>query len=391
MYDLVLSGGKLVDPSQGLHESGYLAIEGGRIAAVGKGTAAPEAKRTFDVRGKIITAGLIDLHCHPAGDFLSFGLPADDIGIDTGVTLLCDAGSAGAGNFEVLREQLVGHTRTEVYFFVNVAGTGLTRMPEARNVSDLDLAGVRRVVEKHRDVVKGIKVRAIQSFADGPGLAAMQQVKGLATDLKVPLMVHIGETRQRLPKEKLDDFSRATVALLTAGDILSHYLTWEPGGMILRDGSVYPELQAARQRGVILDACHGLNHFSFAIVRHAIEKGLWPDVISTDMATFGWPVLQSLAVVMSKFLNLGLNVEEVVNMATFNPARALGEEEKRGTLKPGLNADITVMEIINGNFVFSDGTGRERINGSVLLEPRMVLKGGKPMPAYSAYHVPPVF
>ena len=189
----------------------------------------------------------------------------------------------------------------------------------------------------------------------------------------------------------MDDFSRAAVSLLEKGDILSHYLTWEPGGMILRDGTVYPELEAAQKRGVVLDACNGMNHLSFSIARIAFAKGFIPAVISTDMATMGVLVLQSLPVVMSKFLNLGLSLDQVIEMTTLNPSKALGEEGKRGTLKPGVKADITVMELLEGDFLFSDGNGRESMRGKVLLEPRMVFKGGEAMPAYSRYHIPPLF
>ena len=189
----------------------------------------------------------------------------------------------------------------------------------------------------------------------------------------------------------MDDFSRAAVALLEKGDILSHYLTWEPGGMILKDGTVYPELNAAHKRGVFLDCCHGLNHFSFAIARHAVSVGLIPSIISTDMVSIVRSAAQSLTVVMSKFVNLGLTVEQVIEMTTINPARALGEEGRRGSLKPGMAADITVLELTKGDYCFVDGTGGERMQGDRLLEPRMVFKRGEPMPAYSGYHIPPVY
>ena len=169
------------------------------------------------------------------------------------------------------------------------------------------------------------------------------------------------------------------IALMEEGDILSHYLPWEPGGLILKDGTVYSELEDAKRRGVVLDSSHGLNHFSFTVARKAIEKGLLPTVISTDMASMVLPAAQSLPVVMSKFLNLGLTLDQVIKMTTTNPAKALGEERRRGSLKPGYMADITVMELTEGDYIFCDGHGGERMNGNLLLEPRMVFKGGKEM------------
>jgi predicted amidohydrolase len=188
----------------------------------------------------------------------------------------------------------------------------------------------------------------------------------------------------------MDDFSRTAVSMLEKGDILLHYLTWAPGGMILKDGTVYDELEAARKRGVILDPSSGLNNFSFAMARHAISRDILPTVISSDMATMGWPVVQSLPVLMSKFLNMGLSVSQLIEMTTINPAKALGEEGKRGSLKPGMAADITVFELLEGDYLFGDGAGRGSLKGRILLEPRMVFKMGKSMPAYSNYHIPPI-
>jgi dihydroorotase len=343
------------------------------------------------MEGKIIAPGLIDLHCHPVAGFAWIGVPPDEIGLNTGVALLCDGGSSGAANFETMRRFILEPAKTDIFCFLNLSTTGLIRMPEILAIRDIDVDSSKRVVEANRDVIKGIKIRAIQPLAEGLGLKGIEMAKKLATDLRMPIMVHLGETRDRTPGDKMDDFSRATVAMLDKGDILSHYLTWEPGGMILKDGTIYPELEGAQKRGVVLDSCNGLNHFSFSIARHAIAKGLIPTVISTDMSTIGLPVVQSLAVVMSKFLNMGLSVVQVIEMTTINSAKALGEEDKRGSLRPGMSADITVLELLQGDYLFGDGTGGESMHSKLLLEPRMVFKEGEPMPAYSRYHIPPLF
>ncbi len=391
MYDILLRDGEIVDPSQGIHAMGSVAIQEGKIAAVEMGPSKAEAKKILPMKGKIVTPGLIDIHSHPVAGFAAFGIPADEIGVNSGVTLECDGGSSGAANFDAMRRLVIQPAKTGIVCFLNLATSGLIKMPEIWSEHDIDIEQSRRVVEANRDLIKGIKVRAIQALAESLGIKGMEMAKKLATDLRMPLMVHIGETRPRLPKDSMDDFSRATVSLLEKGDILSHYLTWEPGGMILRDGTVYPELETAQKRGVVLDACNGMNHFSFTIGRLALAKGLIPAVISTDMATMGVLVLQSLPVVMSKFLNLGLSLDQVIEMTTLNPAKALGEEGRCGTLRPGVNADITVMELVEGDYLFSDGNGRESMMGKVLLEPRMVFKGGEAMPAYSRYHIPPLF
>ncbi len=391
MYDVVLKDGEIIDPSRNLHFVGSVALENGRIAAVGPNVPLDQGKTVFDMRGKIISPGLIDLHCHAVSGFASLGVPADEAGLDTGVTLLGDGGSAGAANFDALRRLIIQEARTEFVCFLNLATTGLAVMPEIFGSHDIDPELSRSVVESNRDLIRGIKVRAIQPLAEGLGLKGIEAAKKLARDVGLPLMVHIGQTRPRLEKDWMDDFSRSTVSLLEKGDILSHYLTWEPGGMILRDGTVYPELEAAQKRGVYLDCCHGLNHFSFPIARHALAKGFLPSIISTDMGVRGLPAVQSLAVLMSKFLNLGLTLDQVIKMTTRNPARAIGEGDRRGTLNAGIPADITVLELRKGDFLFSDGTGGESLRGEILLEPRMVFKAGKLYPAHSRYHIPPVF
>jgi dihydroorotase len=391
VFDILLKDGLIIDPSQGIHSNGSVAIQDGKIRAVGESLSGSEAKKVFDMRGKIIAPGLIDMHCHPVARFAEMGVPADEIGLNSGVTLLGDGGSAGPANFEAMRLFIVERARTDILCFLNLSNTGLVKMPEICSEHDIDIDKCKRVIEVHADIIKGVKVRCIQALADSVGMKAIERAKKLANDVHLPLMLHVGETRKRVPGDKMDDFSRAAVSLLEKGDILSHYLTWEPGGMILKNGTVYPELAAARERGVFLDSCQGLNHFSFTIARHAIAGGLIPSIISTDMASIVRPAAQSLTVVMSKFINLGLTVEQVIEMTTMNPAKALGEESRRGSLKPGMAADITVLELTKGDYLFGDGTGGEMMHGDRLLEPRMVFKGGEAMPAYSGYHLPPVY
>jgi dihydroorotase len=310
------------------------------------------------------------------------------VGLSTGVTLLCDAGTAGAANFDAMKLFVVNPSKTDIFCFLNLANTGLITFPEIHSKNDINIPRCKTVIEANLDVIKGIKVRAVQSLADSMGLKAIEIAKKLADEVHLPLMLHIGETRDRTLNDKMDDFSRAAVSYLEKGDILSHYLTWEPGGMILKDGKVYPELDAARIRGVILDSCHGFNHFNFTIARIAIDMGLLPTVISTDMNLIALPAVQSLPVVMSKFLNMGLSLDQVIEMTTVNPAKAIGEQCKRGALLPGMDADITILELTKGHFTFSDGRGGEIMHGEELLEPRMVLQRGEVMPAYSGYHLP---
>src|SRR4030043_667253 len=388
IFDLRLQDGEIIDPDQGLHCHGSLAIKNGRIAGLGQDLPG-EAAKVIPLQGKIITPGLIDLHCHPPLGFYGRGIPPDEVGLNAGVTLLGDGGTSGAANFHAFRKLVVEPAKTEILCFLNVAQAGLISMPEISSLRDMDVDRGKEVVEANRDRIRGIKIRAIQSLAEGVGIKGVAMAKKLAEDLKMPLMIHIGDPRERMEKDWMDDFSRQAVSLLEKGDILSHYLTWEPGGLILKDGTIYPELEKARQRGVVLDSCHGLWHFSFTIARHALTQGFKPDVISTDMSIPNILVTQSLPVVMSKFLNLGLRLEEVITMTTINPARVLKEEERRGSLRLGRPANITILEITKGDFLFGDGKGGGSLRGNLLLEPRMVFQAGEMKPAYSRSHIPP--
>ncbi|MEK7353070.1 MAG: hypothetical protein AABZ77_01005, partial [Chloroflexota bacterium] len=302
MYDLLLKYGEVIDPVQGIHDRLDVALTDGKIAAVAKDIGESEAREVIPVNGKLVVPGLIDIHCHPLAALTRTSLPPDELGLDSGVTLLCDGGSVGAANFYTMRRLVVEHARTDILCFLNMASAGLTTLPEIWDEHDINPEFTRQVADANRDIVKGIKLRAIQPLAEGPGIKAVEIAKKLASDLKMPLMLHIGESRNRVANDIMDDFSRAAVRLMEKGDILSHFMTWEAGGMFLPNGEVYPELRQARDRGVILDSCHGMSHFSFKVARQALQQGFLPTVISTDLGVRNMTIVQSLVVTMSKFL-----------------------------------------------------------------------------------------
>jgi dihydroorotase len=389
MYDVILKGGRIIDPSQELDQVGCIAIKDGRIAEIAEWIDDAKGRSVIPLEGKIIAPGLIDLHCHPGASFAAIGMVPDEIGLDTGVTLLVDAGTAGCANFEAYRSLVIQSSATDILCFLNFAATGLITLPEIWSESNTQLEKIEEIVSKYSNVIRGIKIRCVKQLADGMGLKAVEQAKRLAQKMRLPLMVHIGETRMRTEDTSMDLFSRAVVSMLDEGDVLSHYLTWEPGGLILRDGTIYPELLEAKKRGVILDPAPGLNHFSFTIARHAIEADLIPSILTTDLASVSYPAVQSLAVTMSKFINLGIGINEVIAMTTINPARVLGEQETRGSLMVGRAANVTILELVEGNFCFGDGTGGEQMEAKYLLEPRLVFKRGQLRPAHSRYHISP--
>jgi predicted amidohydrolase len=219
------------------------------------------------------------------------------------------------------------------------------------------------------------------------GIKAIEIAKNIAKKNSLPVMMHIGESRARKKNDKLDSFSRDAIKMLEENDILSHFLTWEAGGMIHKNGSIYQELIDAKNRGVALDSCHGLNHFSTSIAKVAIKNDILPTVISTDLTTLSIPFVQSLPIVMSKFLNLGLSLNEIILMTTKRPAMLLKKDKFYGSIKSGMAANLFVFEIIEGSFQFNDGNSKETLVGDKMIEPRIVIHNGNTYPAFSNYHL----
>jgi len=386
MYDIILKGGHIIDPALKINEVRDIAISEGHIVGIKENIESRTAKAVYPMQGKLIVPGLIDAHCHPAGSFTDHSVPVDEAGQDAGVLLVNDAGSAGSMNFQVLR-YLIRKARTQVTFFLNFASCGLVRNPEIASVHDFNVEHLKQVVAASDGMIRGIKIRAMETVSK-MDVNVVALAKKTAEDLKLPLMIHIGDFRSRTRNDPFDDFSRNVVSLLGGGDIISHYMTWRPGGMVLEDGTIFPELEQARERGVILDSSHGWNNFSFKVARILLDKGLLPDIITTDLSTFGRGHVQSLAVTMSKFLALGMPLEDVIKAVTLKAAKALGLSDTWGSLEPGRAANITVLERVEGSFDFYDGAAGNGLTGNVLLEPRLILAGGKPGSCRSFYHLP---
>jgi dihydroorotase len=203
-------------------------------------------------------------------------------------------------------------------------------------------------------------------------------------------MIHIGVDEGGKLAEETGGYTQELLPLLEKGDILSHVFTWKKGGIFKDDGSVLPELKEAAQRGVVLDVCHGKRNFSFKTAKILLDKGIVPDTISTDLnnMNLNGPVF-SLVVTMSKFIALGFTVDEVVKMTTINPARALNEEDQKGSLKVGMPADISMLEIVEGDYCFSAGDGADTLKGDRLIVPKVTIKSGLEIPAQSMGYLPP--
>lgn len=384
-YDFILQGGTVIDPVNGASGVRDIAVKDGKIAWIEDNPAYDDAAKVFPVHGKYVTPGLIDMHNH-VNTREGVVIDADDIGIYSGVTTICDAGGAGAAHFYDKRRFVFDHTIPDMFCFINFAMIGLSYYHGIRGEYDINPDLTKKVIEQNSDIIKGIKFVCNAVSADGMGIKAVELAKKLADDVHLPLVIHVGEKGAHQPHDPMDEFCRAATRLLDKGDVLTHFMSAQRGGLVLPDGTVYPELFAAQKRGVELDSSHGSTHFCFDVARICLDKGLLPTLITTDLAFSSPAVVQSLLVTMSKFINLGLSVEQVVEMTTRNPARVLKEEANRGSLRPGMPADISVLELVEGNFFFTDNT--RVIKGHQLLEPRKVFKDGREYPCYSKYHLP---
>ena len=354
MYDLVLRGGIVVDPSTGLDEVNDIVVHGGVIAAIAPEIGDAEAARTIDVAGKVVTPGLIDLHAHVFDGVSRNGVHPDLAGVYAGVTTIVDAGSAGAATFAAFPRHIIPNCYTEVVPFLHIGQTGLATNPDIIAASSIDLDDTLRVVEQHQGLIRGIKARMVSPALEILGMEMPRLAKRAARESGTRLMVHIGDTARRYDPAVI----RALLPLLEPGDILTHLFTANPGGVLDADGKLVPEAREAADRGVWFDTAHGRLNFSFDVGRRILDQGLAPHCISTDLTVPGrLNTVHSMTEIMTRFLGLGFTLPQVITMSTANPARAIGAQDRLGSLAVGRQADISVLEIRDGDWVVYDTLG----------------------------------
>ena len=380
-YDLVLKGGTVIDPVQGLHGKMDLAFKEGKIAAIDSRLDA-DGDRMVDVTGSMVVAGLIDLHNHVYRGGNSLSIDPESVLMRSGVTTWVDAGSAGAGNFSGFYEFVIQKSRVRIIPFLNIAFAGIFGFMPNRSqanpvtvvgeLCDIRLAHLDAAVQtadRYADIIAGIKIRS--GVDDSCGCAGIEPVltaKKAAAIIKKPLMVHIG-----YPPPTTAEL----LAVLDEGDILTHCFRGEPNSLLDAQGRVLDELLAARKRGVRIDIGHGAGSFSFDTARKMLEHGIEPDIVSSDLHAFSinGPAYD-LPTTMSKMLHLGMPLENIIQAVTRHPAQAVGYEKELGSLEVGSIADITVLEVESGEFLFQDCFGNE-LTGEKRLVPLMTIKDGR--------------
>jgi dihydroorotase len=352
MANLVLKGGRVIDPSQGLDRVTDIAFAEGKVAAIGDGLTGDVVR---DVPGRIVTPGLIDLHTHVYWGGTSLGIDAEDFARRSAVTTCVDTGSAGPGNFPGFRKHVIEHSAVRILSFLHVSFAGIYGFSNRVMVGegqDMRLLAARDAVEvanANRDVIVGIKVRIGRNASGTAGIAPLDVALQVADETGLPLMVHIDE-----PPPSYED----VLDRLRQGDVLTHAFRPFPNTPIRGDGTIKPQVLAARARGVIFDIGHGKGSFSWKTAKAMVAAGFLPDTISSDVhqLCIDGPAYD-LVTTMSKFLHLGLSLEQIIAATTVNAARALRRPEL-GRLAVGSIGEASVLAVKDGVFPLEDVQGK---------------------------------
>ena len=372
MYDLVLKGGVVIDPAQDLRGALDVAVQDGKIAAVAANIPASEARRVIHVPGKTVTPGLIDLHTHVFDGVAANGVHPDIAGVHAGVTTVVDAGSSGCATFSAFPRHILPKCETEVIPLLHICQTGLATNPDIIAESSIDLESTLKVARAHKGLIKGIKARMVSPALEIFGMEMPRLAKRAARESGVPLMVHIGDTTKRYDPNVI----RELLPLLEPGDIVTHLFTANPGGVLDTNGKLVPEAKELAARGVWLDTAHGRMNFGFNVGRRVLDQGLTPHCISTDLTIPGRAnTVHSMVEIMARFLGMGFTLEQVIAMSTVNPARAIGEVTRLGSLAVGRQADISVLEVRDGRWVVYD-TLRDSMKIDKTVVPVLTVKRG---------------
>jgi len=343
--DFVLRGGRLIDPTGGNDGVFDIRVRNGKIDAIGANLA-NDGATVIDVKDHIVTPGLIDVHLHLMKGLGAFGVDPDIFGVGSGVTTVVDAGSAGHTLLNVFRNYVTENAKTRVLNYINLSTLGGVSGPGYSILADprlIDETKIEQAVEANRDIIVGIKIMATGGALGSQGLKPLERARKLGDALKLPLLVHIGEswTKHAAPVHVGD-----VLKYLRAGDIVTHMFTVHPGGLLDDNGRLWPQVRDAKESGVLMDVGHGLHNLNFDVARRVLDQGLHPDGVSTDghRGNRAGPVYD-LPTTMAKLMALGFSLNQVIEMATTNAAKLLGRTNEMGTLRMGEPADISVLRM----------------------------------------------
>ena len=403
-YDLLLRGGRVIDPAQGIDGAFDVAVKDGKIAAVTANIVSSSARQVADVSGKLVLPGLIDTHGHVFQYVTGrFGLDADLVGVHSGVTTLFDQGGPSCMTLPAFREYVVNAKKSRVVAFLSaylVGGIEGHYYPSLYKPDCVDVDATVRSAKDNADIVRGFKAHAeLGGFARW-GIEVMRLAAEIGRQANLPLYLHFGQLWP-LPESGAngvdpDTILTQVVDLLKPGDVLAHPFTRHPGGFVNRAGKVHPIVKEALARGLKVDVGHG-SHFSFKMARIALDAGIMPDTLGADMHGYNTKVPKprgtpdkhsddahmfagetrfSLASTMTAMLACGLTIEQIVPMVTSNCAKLAGMEDTIGTLRPGVEADVSVLHDDRGRWVLQDNEKTQVVTDR-MLTPAFCLRAGK--------------
>lgn len=371
-YDLLVLNGYLIDGKNGIADTMDIAVVNGLISVVGKNLPPEKAKKSIDARGLIVSPGLIDIHTHVfvgskartfAGGFSS--VSPDNFTFRSGVTTVVDAGTSGWRNFEQFKQDVIDPSQTRILAFLNIAGSGMVGSPEQEDLGDMDPEKATQAIAEYRDYLVGVKIGHYNGADWLPFTNALKAAEAAG----VPLLVEC-----HLPQYTLED----QLSRMRPGDIITHSFEEIDERMPIVDseGNLRPFVREAYERGVLFDVGHGGAGFWFSQAVPAVRQGFYPSSFGTDLHRFSMNSgMKNMLNVMSKFLNMGMEVDEVIRRASWNSAMAIKRDDL-GHLSPGAVADITILKLQEGNFGFVD-SGGNRISGKSKLEAEMTIKSGR--------------
>jgi len=354
-FDLLLTGGTVLNPASALRQELDVAVKDGRIAALEAKLPRAQAKRVIEVPGCYVTPGLIDFHVHSFWGVNPYGCELDALCMSTGVTTAIDAGSSGPINFKGFKKLVYEPSKTRMIAFIALAQHGVLNDPgELEDLRFADPNAAAATVGESPDVGVGIKVRLHKKGVGQNGREALRLAIRAGEASKSPVMVHVGNT----------GISMSEIAdTLRRGDVITHCYTPQKPSIIDEQGKLLPEVRKAKERGVIFDVGHAGGHFDFNLVRRAMGEGIVPDIISSDLhgrlSQPGFGVVGDLLTTLTKFLPLGLTFDEIIARCTTNPARVIGWQDRIGTLEVGREADIAVLQLVNEPTKLRDSVGGE--------------------------------
>jgi dihydroorotase len=372
LFDLVLRGGRVVDPSQKLDAVTDVAFANGKVAMVGNALKADPGTEVRDVSGYIVTPGLIDLHTHVYWGGTSIGIDAEEFCRTSGVTTAIDTGSAGPGNFAGFRKHVIEPSQVRILAYLHISHAGIygyshrVMVGESEEIRLMNPVDAVEVADANRDLIVGIKVRVGRNSSGASGIVPLQMALEVANEVGMPLMAHIDH-----PPPSYEE----VVSLLRPGDVLTHAFRPFPNSPATAQGTVKRVVLEARERGVFFDIGHGKGSFAFKTARAMLANGFYPDTISSDVhiLCINGPAFDQVTT-MSKFLCMGMPFSDVVAASTVNAAMALRRPEL-GSLRPGSVGDATLISIQDGKFDYVDVVGEHLIGDRKIVSEGVVIGG----------------